>query len=410
MQYKISKQYLLFLFLLYTFLFNELLVKIVPLFKFEDELFAVASIWLFICSISRKLKKNLNTDIPMLIMGFVICSFGGTFYYNYQPLFTVALPDLLLSVKFWLCIYTSMKIFKNFDIIKYASKICFHIKAITWFYFLLSVINMFTGIFSYADYRFGLGSNELFYSHPTVLVGCCSLLIAMIFAIQPQIKHSFFYVLMLAIVMCTTLRAKGLADAAVYVVIYIMLVVKKGKFTIRSLILFIPVVFFIGWSQLEYYFFELGDESARAQLLMKSFQIAKEHFPFGAGFGTYGSHYSSVYYSPLYYKYGLNMIHGLSETFPHYICDSFWPMILGQAGYIGMLFYIMAIIKLIQIFAKQKNSSLNLYVSAVGVMCYLLVESIAATAFVHPLSMPLAIWMGILLTNITTTKNIYKSS
>ena len=162
---------------------------------------------------------------------------------------------------------------------------------------------------------------------------------------------------------------------------------------------FIPVIIFIGWSQVEYYFVSLGARSARAQLLINSFQIAKDHFPVGAGFGTYGSYYSAIYYSPLYYKYGLNTIYGLSKELYSFICDSFWPMILGQAGFIGTILYALAVFKLFKRLTQIKKNNVFFYVSAIGAMSYLLVESVAATAFVHPLSMPLAMWIGILISN-----------
>ena len=399
MQHKVSRKYLLFIFLFYTLLFNEPLTKAISIFGYEDELLAVFAIPLWVLSLVKKKRSEVKTGATPFVIGFLLCCLAGSVFYKYQPFLQVAMPDLLLCTKFWLCIYSGAILFKNLDIVKYAKNIYFHVKLIIWVYFLLSILNMGTGIFGYFDYRFGFGSNALFYSHPTVLVGSCSFLIVIILALMPYVKRSFFYIALASIAMCTTLRSKAIADALIFVLVYYFITVRKQKFTIKSMLPFVPVVFFIGWSQVEYYFVSLGEGSARAQLLVKSFQIAKDHFPVGAGFGTYGSYYSAVYYSPLYYKYGLNTIYGLSKELYSFICDSFWPMILGQAGFVGTVLYAIAVIKLFQRLTQIKKNNLFFYVSAIGAMSYLLVESVAATAFVHPLSMPLAMWIGILISN-----------
>ena len=324
----------------------------------------------------------------------------GTFIFHYQDFIKASLPDMLLCAKFWLCIFFGKEYFKNFHLIENAKHIYFHVKLVTWFYFLLSVVNYIFKIYPFFDYRYGLGANRLFYSHPTVLISCCSFLILIILGLKPHIKSSLFYIILLSLTMCTTLRAKAIANVLIFVIIYYFAAMKKDKFTIKSILPFIPLVAYIGWSQIEYYFITIREGSARAQLLLKSFEIAKDHFPFGSGFGTYGSYYSSVYYSPIYYKYGLNTIFGMSLDNHKFLCDSFWPMILGQSGFVGVTLYVIAIWKLFVYIVKLRKIDLYLFISAIGTVCYLLVDSTAATAFVHPLSMPMAIWLGIIISYV----------
>ena len=396
MQKKVSWKYLIFIFLLYTFLFNEPLSSVIPAFGYEDELLAVAAVPIWIAVAAKKKKIPKNPGEAPFVLGFLLCSLLGSIVFNYQPFLKVALPDMLLCTKFWLCIYTGRAVINNLNIRRYAGNLYFHIRIVTWFYFLLSIINLATGIFPFFDYRYGLGSNSLFYSHPTVLAGCCSLLMVMLFAIRPYIKGWAFYFALLSVTMFTTLRTKAIADTLVFILVYYLIKKKKQKFTLKSLLPLVPAVALIGWSQVEFYFIRLGEKSARAQLLIKSIQIARDHFPLGAGFGTYGSHYSAIYYSPLYYKYGLSAIYGLSEKMYSFICDSFWPMILGQAGFFGMVFYCLALVKLLQRLKRIRDKNLDLFISAMAAMSYLLIDSAASTAFAHPLSMPFALWLGIL--------------
>ena len=80
-------------------------------------------------------------------------------------------------------------------------------------------------------------------------------------------------------------------------------------------------------------------EPARVALYVGSVEIARDHFPLGAGMGRYGSWMSRVEYSPLYAEYGLNRIPGLRADNSQYATDTFWPMVVGEFGVIGVLAY-----------------------------------------------------------------------
>jgi hypothetical protein len=131
-------------------------------------------------------------------------------------------------------------------------------------------------------------------------------------------------------------------------------------------------------------------------LLQNSFEVANDHFPLGSGFGTYGSNSSGIEYSPLYQKYGLNNIYGLTQSNPMFISDSFWPMILGQFGYFGLFIYLIIILNLFRIIQQNFNSAkVHQYIVGLGIFIYLIISSIAESAFVNPIAMPFAILLGI---------------
>ena len=88
-------------------------------------------------------------------------------------------------------------------------------------------------------------------------------------------------------------------------------------------------------------YFQVPDplKIARNALYIKSLRIAADYLPFGSGLGTFGGWIAYLYYSPLYYKYGLSNIYGLSKG-GSFACDTFWPYIIGQFGIIGLLSYL----------------------------------------------------------------------
>ncbi len=83
-----------------------------------------------------------------------------------------------------------------------------------------------------------------------------------------------------------------------------------------------------------------GDRvTPRGLLFSTSYQISKDKFPLGVGFGRFGSAPSENPYSRVYEQYGLSTVRGLSQEQPTYLNDTSWPTILGESGFIGLMFY-----------------------------------------------------------------------
>ncbi len=80
---------------------------------------------------------------------------------------------------------------------------------------------------------------------------------------------------------------------------------------------------------------------ARVALTYTSVQIASDAFPFGLGWGMYGSPLSQQTKSPVYRMYGIDNVFGLnfSRDGGAFMCDTFWPMLLGELGVLGTLLY-----------------------------------------------------------------------
>lgn len=79
---------------------------------------------------------------------------------------------------------------------------------------------------------------------------------------------------------------------------------------------------------------------ARNAMYATSFQLARDSFPIGVGFGLFGGFASRLNYSPIYFEYGLSRVWGLSPDNPRFIMDAFWPHVLGQFGVIGLLSFL----------------------------------------------------------------------
>ncbi|HYI67289.1 MAG TPA: hypothetical protein VEW95_10220 [Candidatus Limnocylindrales bacterium] len=75
----------------------------------------------------------------------------------------------------------------------------------------------------------------------------------------------------------------------------------------------------------------------RTALYVGAVAVARDHVPLGAGLGRFGSHLSRADYSPVYAEYGLDRIHLLGPDQPSAVTDTYWPMVLGETGLLGLL-------------------------------------------------------------------------
>ena len=165
---------------------------------------------------------------------------------------------------------------------------------------------------------------------------------------------------------------------------------------IRHFIAMAPIVIYIAWEQIYFYFFSnTKSNTARGVLTFTSFKIMKDCFPIGMGFGTFASSASGDYYSQVYFDYGISDVWGLKPEWPGFVSDTFWPMIIGQTGFLGLLVYVYIIFVLFREIQQLFVLNKKVYLSALSVMVYLLVSSVAESAFVNPLAVPLAWVLGI---------------
>ncbi|MGA7703821.1 MAG: hypothetical protein WB998_02880 [Solirubrobacteraceae bacterium] len=96
-----------------------------------------------------------------------------------------------------------------------------------------------------------------------------------------------------------------------------------------------------------------SESTARAQLYIMGERIAGDDFPFGAGFGRFASYPSRLFYSPVYYQYGLSNVYGLSRIYPHFIDDTSWPAVIGETGFGGLTVYVVGLVFIIVAIARR---------------------------------------------------------
>ena len=208
---------------------------------------------------------------------------------------------------------------------------------------------------------------------------------------------------------CSMLSVRSKSYVFVVIAFFIFYYLQAWKLTkmrfstIFSIILCIGIVFVVGWEKFQFYFIQgsnadMTESFARPALYQGAFLILKDYFPFGSGFGSYACYASSEYYSPLYYKYGLYNVWGLSEDHSGFIADTFFPQ-LAQFGIIGVVLFIAFLVRRYKdtIRYYMVNEDGNLMKISLLVLAFFLVESSSDSTFVHNRGMAMMVLWGMIM-------------
>jgi hypothetical protein len=151
----------------------------------------------------------------------------------------------------------------------------------------------------------------------------------------------------------TVLSFRRLAILAVLVGALVVLVARRSTAAWAVLVAALPLSALGSFPLLtQVWQFTVGEyltastAAARTLLTVGSWDVAVAHAPFGAGFGRYGSFLAGEHYSPEYYAAGFHLVWGLEPDPPNneFLTDTFWPAILGEAGFVGALLYVAAVV------------------------------------------------------------------
>lgn len=399
----INIRYIFFILCIYILVFQNLLQKYISIFQYFDELLALLIFPILILKLLKKNKKNhiklneISIKIIFLSIALFIIGILSNVNSKIQPL-NIAIQDAILVFKFIFAYLVSYYLFTYEFIENNKKSIHKHIIFLIYIFFLCTIVNYVFNIWP-GDFRFGIMSNKIFYGSPTYLAAVSIFLLSMYILTNVTNKIQPLEIIMIIIVLLSTLRFKAIGAAIMIIVMSIYIYRSKKRLSLSKIAILGIFLIMISWDQISFYYLS-HDDVARNILTSKSMEITKDYFPLGTGFGTYGSYISGVYYSSLYYKYDLYKIWGISKNNTSFLSDTFWPMIIGQFGLIGTIIYAMILGLIYKNIQKcfDKNN-INLYISKMICIAYLLISSTSESAFVNPISIPLALIIGIQIKN-----------
>lgn len=393
----------IFIVLVLIFVFQNPLQEIFTPMRYWDELFAACIIPLLIMSGTKqnfRCKVSLKLILVIIFLClFLACGLYGNLSLKFQPLTTV-LSDMYLNLKFFLAIGVGYLFFSDVDMESIYQYSWRWIKRLSIFLFVLCLLDLVFHIFP-ADTRLGLRAVRLFYSVYTYLAAACIFLCSILLRLYEYYRDEILpYLIMLGFVTICTLRIKAIGAMICLFFIYFIICKKRREFRFFTWAVLLVSMLLVAERQFNYYFLSLGTESARAALTKVSFLIAKDYFPFGTGFGTFASTFSDEPYSRVYSLYHIQNVWGISKSYSSFVSDTFWPMILGQTGYLGTICYAVVLVILLSVVFKLRKYNAYLFASALTMILYLLISSTSESAFVNTMAVPFAFLIGVHLAEI----------
>lgn len=398
-KYKASMSEIATVLLLYLFVFQGALIDWIPIVGYLDELYALAAVplamyWIWLKGGGISVSKQ-SWRLTLCYMVFILIGFLGSVIYQFQPI-NYAVIDLLLNVKFPLAILTTVWL-TVFRITEWRNELVRkNVKGIIIFLMILLVVDLAFGL-SDGDVRYGFTSIDLIYHGTTYLAGVCVYLFGIL--LLNHENRCLPYVCILFVLMLVTTRSKAIVSGVIWLFCYFWIIKKKKHIKIFHMAIGGLAGVFLAWQQIYYYYIQLAGHSARSVLTLTAVEIAKDYFPVGTGYGTFANYVSGINYSPVYYLYDLHNHGEIGVNARKFLSDTFWPMILAQNGLFGTIFFLLFLLQLLIIIDKMHHYDIRLYAVCLGSFAYLLISSMAESAFVHPSSIPVAITLGFALSS-----------
>ena len=274
--------------------------------------------------------------------------------------------------------------------------------------FILSVVSLSLGLFSFLLFFFS-GSeyfvHNAFYGHVMLI----SSVIYLVCSGRKREDFIIFFILLSMGLLSARSKYYGEFAVALMLVPFLKPPIKLNfKYAVLGMIV-ICVVVWAAWEKFNIYFVEglENDSIARNALYVTSVQVLKDYFPLGSGLGTFGVDATKVYYSPLYYKYGLNSIWGLSENYDSYIADTYFPVIIAQFGIVGLfLFYKFVRFVIVKSNRSYINGQRPIYLVILLILSTLIIESIAGPMFVMTTGVTLLMLLAYCICEIEQTASM----
>lgn len=318
----------------------------------------------------------------VLLLLFLLTGFAGNILYRFQPLWVV-LVSAVLSTKFFMILLTAGYLQKYLPIDLKGQELLVEALSLLWFgYYALTLI-------------FG----EVLMA-PQAWDVCAKS--ALLFALLIFCDHRRVWLYRLCMFLMIAMLAlsgkeKSYGAILIFAVLYYLIIHKKVQTKLRYILYMAVPVVLLAWDKISYYYIEGQGYYAKSVMTQTALKIVKDYFPIGTGFGTFGSTYAAKMYSPVYHLYGIALNAQMGEQERRYLTDVFWPLLLGENGVLGTLFYcgliLILFVRIQRVFYYDKTK----YFLLIYMLVFMLMTTFSEAGFMQPVVMIYAFVMGILL-------------
>lgn len=234
--------------------------------------------------------------------------------------------------------------------------------------FSFGVLNLLTDIGMHAEYRYGLRTYAFIFGTPGIVTNTVLYIIMVLLmesAVQEERSNRVFLLMAIA-VLVFVVKSRSLILAATAALLFESLLIERKQSMRFRLGAVAAAGAVIGLPQFREYFVSgvkaMEGKAPRLLFFENGVQLFKDYFPFGTGFGTFGSSSAASYYSQLYYVMGFDAITGMQPENTKYLNDTFWPMIFGQLGLVGTIPFVILLFMVFAGIYRSGRRSRNPYI------------------------------------------------
>lgn len=173
---------------------------------------------------------------------------------------------------------------------------------------------------------------------------CCAMVY---YLFSKQTKRNRNIAILIMLLGLISGKSKYFGECVVFIALVVFVKSKINYTSVATLLKVAAlgaVVIFFTWTKFNAYYVEGFQEDAEAMARPATYETGmtimfRDYIPFGSGLGSFGTAAAAKEYSPLYYKYQLNTIWGLTPENPMFLADAFYPT-LAEFGIVGLFFFL----------------------------------------------------------------------
>ena len=387
---------------------------------FLDELAGMFSFFVILYYFGIKERVKLYRQeyyILILLLIVMIVGLLSNFYANQKGFHTDAIAifgDFINFFKAFVAYFGVRLLSNNFSSSKVLKKTSKYNLLIFYILVVVVILDIVIGFYPHPS-RYGIFSLQLFFQHPSRFgFAFIFIFLSLLPKYYTKNKKLLFFVLTIGVL---SFRVKyfGFVLVAIFFMFFgkRLLKIPKAYFIATLGILgLISIWLFWDWLYMYFSFESIKTGWSRAVILYYSFNIGKDFFPLGTGFGTYSSYYSGLHYSWVYDYYGISNVFGMSRDYWGFLADQYWPMVLGEFGYLGLIATLGVIIKFLNLFIQMAKQNINnnkyyFYLSSILGLLMLLIDSTSDAIFTQQRAVVIFMFFA-LIVNLNNEKDEVK--
>lgn len=347
MKRSISLRTVLFSLIVLMAFFENWLVDTIPIAGYFDEILALYM--LMYCLVSGNRKANKHHDHMAIIaisLLIVVWGIACNYYAGIQKAPLPIIEDIMSIFKFLFVYYGLREFLQNKGlntraVLRFVMPI---VKIYCAVLFVFAIANLFTNVGMHTEMRYGFRSFAFIYGVSGHIINQGTYFLVLLSAENEILqKKNTFWKMVAIFLMACTVKSRAFELIAVYFALYYFFIFRKKRRMGLEIGILGAVILLVGYSQFEYYFLREG--TPRQMLVAGAVKLVREYFPFGTGFGTYGSSAAAKYYSSLYSVLGFSNRYGMTADSPMFLNDNYLPMIFAQFGLIVAFVFIWVLYK-----------------------------------------------------------------